>query len=566
MRAASRRSDITWSFSTRRRRRSHRYLWLLPVVALLLVAGAAVASYLLRPTLTLHATGRGLASLTTDGHGLQLLSAQARDQGTTVSLRDPGGTLKPSTALPAGATLALHPAGTLPPGGTVTITVKARNPWWASWAEGSKVTRSVQVSAPAVKVETTVTQFATGSSPVVTFTQPVTVVTWTSGGATKTLHLRTPARHVHLTLPANHPDHGTLVVRAASYDWETLSGPATLSFFEGTGPQAVISPPPGSTISPTTPIRLTLSQPVDTLFGVRRPALSVARLTSTPAGTWTTPSLNVLQFKPAPGALWPNQIFEMHLPLAVHVVGTSTTTSFLSYKLPQGSMTRLQQELAALSYLPFRWTPAPGHAGLPRSVNAISAVDYTGSPGHFSWDWAPPPLLRRLWQPAVNGIMTQGAIRAFENRNGLNVNDGVNNPLLWPYLAQAVASDSQNPNGYTWVDVNKSLPQRLTVWHNGKPIIEVPTNTGIPQAPTADGTFVVYLRYRSQIMRGKNPNGTKYADPVKWVSYFNGSDAIHGFLRASYGFPQSLGCAELTYANAARVYPYTPIGTLVTVH
>lgn len=39
-------------------------------------------------------------------------------------------------------------------------------------------------------------------------------------------------------------------------------------------------------------------------------------------------------------------------------------------------------------------------------------------------------------------------------------------------------------------------------------------NTGIPVAPTADGTFPVYLRYQFQIMRGINPDGSSYADPV----------------------------------------------------
>jgi lipoprotein-anchoring transpeptidase ErfK/SrfK len=49
------------------------------------------------------------------------------------------------------------------------------------------------------------------------------------------------------------------------------------------------------------------------------------------------------------------------------------------------------------------------------------------------------------------------------------------------------------------------------------------------------------------------------------VSYFHGGDALHGFIRPSYGRPQSLGCVELPPAHAEVVYPYTPIGTLVTV-
>ena len=36
-------------------------------------------------------------------------------------------------------------------------------------------------------------------------------------------------------------------------------------------------------------------------------------------------------------------------------------------------------------------------------------------------------------------------------------------------------------------------------------------------------------------------------------------------MRGSYGFPQSDGCVEMPPANAAVVFPYTPIGTLVTV-
>ena len=36
-------------------------------------------------------------------------------------------------------------------------------------------------------------------------------------------------------------------------------------------------------------------------------------------------------------------------------------------------------------------------------------------------------------------------------------------------------------------------------------------------------------------MKGTNPDGSKYADPVSWIAYFNGGDAVHGFYRSSYG-------------------------------
>ncbi|HSR86446.1 MAG TPA: hypothetical protein VLM11_19910 [Streptosporangiaceae bacterium] len=56
-----------------------------------------------------------------------------------------------------------------------------------------------------------------------------------------------------------------------------------------------------------------------------------------------------------------------------------------------------------------------------------------------------------------------------------------------------------------------------------------------------------------------------YADPVSFVSYFNGGDAVHYFPRGSYGSEQSLGCVELPY-GWQQGCPYLTDGSLVTVH
>jgi lipoprotein-anchoring transpeptidase ErfK/SrfK len=66
-------------------------------------------------------------------------------------------------------------------------------------------------------------------------------------------------------------------------------------------------------------------------------------------------------------------------------------------------------------------------------------------------------------------------------------------------------------------------------------------------------------------MQGTNPDGSHYDDPVYWISYFNGGDAVHGFVRASYGFYQSDGCVELPPTTAQFIWPYLTYGTLVTV-
>ena len=81
-------------------------------------------------------------------------------------------------------------------------------------------------------------------------------------------------------------------------------------------------------------------------------------------------------------------------------------------------------------------------------------------------------------------------------------------------------------------------------------------------------TFAIAQRGRDNnpFPGGTNPDGSHYNDPgIKWVSYFNGGDALHAFTRAQYGFPQSLGCVEMMLEPAGQVWPYTPIGTLVHV-
>jgi lipoprotein-anchoring transpeptidase ErfK/SrfK len=114
--------------------------------------------------------------------------------------------------------------------------------------------------------------------------------------------------------------------------------------------------------------------------------------------------------------------------------------------------------------------------------------------------------------------------------------------------------------------VHETLPQSLSLWVAGRVILTSPGNTGIAQSPTAPGTWPVFEHIAVGTMSGTNPDGSHYHDPgIRWISYFHGGDALHEFPRASFGTPQSLGCVELPEAAAAGVWPYTPIGTLVTI-
>ena len=117
-----------------------------------------------------------------------------------------------------------------------------------------------------------------------------------------------------------------------------------------------------------------------------------------------------------------------------------------------------------------------------------------------------------------------------------------------------------------WAQKRNASPQSLNLWHNGRTVLTTEVNTGIASAPTAAGTFPVYEHIRVGTMSGTNPDGSHYDDPgIQYISYFNGGDALHAFDRAQFGFPQSLGCVEMSLGPAGEVWPYTPVGTLVHV-
>ncbi len=153
----------------------------------------------------------------------------------------------------------------------------------------------------------------------------------------------------------------------------------------------------------------------------------------------------------------------------------------------------------------------------------------------------------------------------FESNFGLT-DDGLVGPAVWKALTQAVATRQTDAAPYDYLVVSESVPEQLSVWRDGAFIYSTAVNTGVPGAATALGTYPVYSRFLTTTMTGTDPDGTHYVAPnVPWVAYFNGGDAVHGYPRSSYGWPQSNGCVELPISNAQVVYGMDPIGTLVTV-
>jgi Bacterial Ig-like domain/L,D-transpeptidase catalytic domain len=326
-----------------------------------------------------------------------------------------------------------------------------------------------------------------------------------------------------------------------------------------------ITPASGTTgLSGAASIVVMFSAPVDGRSA--RP-----RLSPHVSGRWQVTG-SMLTFTPA-SPLAPSTRYTLHVPAGSAGVraqdgGLLSTIVTARFKTARYSQLRLAELLSTLGYLPLSWSPGAGGrlSSDPGNTESASeqAMAYDPPGGAFSWQRGYPAELRAQWRPSRPNPLVVGAVMAFKAQHHVAVT-ATTGRVFWHRLFAAAERDTRNAAGYTYAVASKTSPETLTIWHNGKVVMRSLANTGIAIRPTADGTFAVYLRYRFQVMEGTNPDGSHYADPVSYVAYFNGGDAVHYFPRGAYGFEQSLGCVELPYAQAEQAWPYLTYGSLVSV-
>ena len=511
---------------------------------LLAGAGIVVVAVALVATALLEWTG---AQLTPDKTALARVEIEPLG-GTLerVSGVDPEG--RPIALANAGGRLT--PARKIAPGTRVTITVVTRRPGWNGWLIGKTRERRLTVTAPIAHVTDQWITRPAGAEVPVTFSEPVARVGYAGRTARGTGR--------SLAIPA-HAKAGTVRVAVAARPWERLGPMTTIHYFPpAKRPVALVSPAPGGKLDPGGQIRLTLSQKTG-----ETPKLSPAlpghwkrggdghTLTFTPSGSG-----------PALGS-------RVKLTLADPVAAGDTagrdlqTTREIAWTVPPASPLRMIQLLADEGYLPVEFKgPEVAH-----TVRAQAGAAADPPEGSFEWRYANTPKeLTRQWKPEPGNVVVKGAVMMFQDERHLTV-DGLPGPDLWKALLHDAVADRAPHKGYSYVYVHRDdRPQQLALWHNGSVILTSPGNTGVPAAPTELGTFPVFEHLAETTMSGTNPDGSHYNDPgIKYVSYFNGGDALHAFDRASFGTPQSVGCVELPLASAKRIWPYTPIGTLVTI-
>ncbi len=439
----------------------------------------------------------------------------------------------------------------------VTIDVTIKRPGWIAWLAGSSEHVRLTTMTPSASLRSHYLTLRSGQPIVLKFKAPIRSIAYGTPGHLTRRVLTSPRSEIKLTRTAT---AGTLTVAAAVRSWESANSTMVSWFPAGGSASAVAQPAPGAHILPHTKLTFTFSKPISQALGRGRPLISPA----TP-GSWRTVNSHALEFQPTGYGYGLGAKVRVQLPNGVRLAGAQSTgtSTGASWTVPGGSTLRLQQMLSLLGYLPFDYQYAQPGVALTPLAQETAAIQPPA--GKFQWRYANVPSpLRSLWSPGTFGTMTKGALMAFEYDHALTT-DGVPGVDVWRSLIAAVIEGKRSPVGYSYVSVSTTA-QRLSLWHSGHNVLTTAVNTGIASAATATGTYPVFEHLPVTTMSGTNPDGSHYNDPgIRYVSYFNGGDALHAFTRAQYGFPQSLGCVEMALAPAGRVYPFTPIGTLVTV-
>jgi len=126
-------------------------------------------------------------------------------------------------------------------------------------------------------------------------------------------------------------------------------------------------------------------------------------------------------------------------------------------------------------------------------------------------------------------------------------------------------SQAQYPaegNGERWIDVDLSQ-QRVSAYEGDTVVNSFLVSTGVAQTPTVTGKYKIYIKVRVQDMSGPG----YYLRDVPYVMFFYEDYGLHGtYWHNNFGTPMSRGCVNLTVDDAAWLYNWASVGTVVNVH
>jgi lipoprotein-anchoring transpeptidase ErfK/SrfK len=117
-------------------------------------------------------------------------------------------------------------------------------------------------------------------------------------------------------------------------------------------------------------------------------------------------------------------------------------------------------------------------------------------------------------------------------------------------------------NGARWIDVDLTN-QRVYAYEGDVMVNSFIVSTGTWLTPTVTGTYKVYVKYRSASMSGPG----YYLPDVPYIMYFYKGYGLHGtYWHNNFGTPMSHGCVNLRTDEAAWLFNWASVGTVVNVH
>lgn len=143
-------------------------------------------------------------------------------------------------------------------------------------------------------------------------------------------------------------------------------------------------------------------------------------------------------------------------------------------------------------------------------------------------------------------------------------------PTSIPTFVSPNYNDASRPFGVganeRWVDVNLTT-QTLRAFEGDTVVFTTLISSGTWDHPTVTGQFRIWLTFRSQTMDGSLLGYDYYLEDVPYVMYFFQDYALHGtFWHSNFGTPMSHGCVNMETNDAAWIYNFVSIGTVVNVH
>lgn len=121
---------------------------------------------------------------------------------------------------------------------------------------------------------------------------------------------------------------------------------------------------------------------------------------------------------------------------------------------------------------------------------------------------------------------------------------------------------ARSGNGTRWIDVD--LTNQAVYAYEGDVVVNsFIVSTGTWLTPTVTGQYHIYVKYRSAKMSGPG----YYLPNVPYIMYFYKGYGLHGtYWHNNFGTPMSHGCVNLRTDEAAWLYEWASVGTLVNVH